>query len=130
MLTDVGSIVNINYWVETVGEDGQPHAVPVWGVWFERALYFGGGPRTSRNLQANPKVVVHLESGDDVVILEGTAKEFANPEPSLFARFADTYAAKYNFRPEEADGYILQLRVVYAWSKFPQDATRWRFHND
>jgi nitroimidazol reductase NimA-like FMN-containing flavoprotein (pyridoxamine 5'-phosphate oxidase superfamily) len=119
-----------NYWVGTVDKDGQPHAVPVWGVWVDGALYFGGGPRTNRNLQANPKVVVHLESGDDVVIVEGVAEEFTDLEPAVFARFADASAAKYNYRPEEAGGYVLRPRVVYAWTKFPQDATRWRFDND
>ena len=64
-----------NYWVCTVRPDGRPHAAPVWGVWAKNALYFETA-RTSqkaRNLAANPAIVVHLESGDEVVIIEGTA---------------------------------------------------------
>ena len=119
-----------NYWVGSVGADGQPHAVPVWGAWVDGALYFGAGPRTGRNLAANPAVVIHLESGDDVVILEGTAEVFTSSDPSFIARYADVFAAKYDWRPDEVGGYVLRLRVAYAWSKFPQDATRWRFHGD
>ena len=46
-----------NYWIGTVGPEGRPHAVPVWGVWVEGTLYFGGGPQTrwSRNLAASSK---------------------------------------------------------------------------
>lgn len=65
-----------NYWVSTTRPDGRPHATPVWGAWVEDTLYFGGGPdtRRSRNLDANPNLVIHLESGDDVVIVEGSTK--------------------------------------------------------
>ncbi len=116
-----------NYWVGTVGANGQPHAVPVWGAWVDGGLYFGGGPRTMRNIAANPAVVIHLESGDDVVILEGVAEEVTNPDPSFVARYADAVEAKYEWRPEEAGGYVLRPRVAYAWSKFPGDATRFHF---
>ena len=119
-----------NYWIVTAGANGRPHAMPVWGGWVDGALYFGAGPRSARNIAANPKVVVHLESGDDVVILEGTAEEVKNADPAFVARFADAYAAKYDWRPEEVGGYVLRPRVAYAWTKFPQDATRWRFDTD
>ena len=85
------------------------------------------GPRSARNLKANPRATVHLESGDDVVIVEGPVKPFADPDGSLFPRLADAMAAKYDYRPEDAEGYILRPRTVYAWSSFPADATRWRF---
>ena len=62
-----------NYWVATVRPDGRPHVTPVWGLWVGEAFYFGAEPgsRKARNLVENPNVVVHLESGDDVVIVEG-----------------------------------------------------------
>jgi pyridoxine/pyridoxamine 5'-phosphate oxidase len=68
-----------NYWVATSSPDGLPHAVPVWGIWHEGAFYFGTDPKSRKavNLAANNAVVVHLESGDDVVILEGRAIEVA-----------------------------------------------------
>ena len=43
----------------------------------EGALYFGTGRRSvkGRNLSRGPELVVHLESADDLVILEGEAEE-------------------------------------------------------
>src|SRR5262245_16381655 len=64
-----------NYWICTVSLDGRPHATPVWGLWVDDRLYFGGSPQTrrNRNLAENPAVCVHLESGSDVIILHGDA---------------------------------------------------------
>ena len=61
----------ITYWVSTTRPDGRPHATPVWAVWLDGSIAFEGGPQTrrARNLAENPAVVVHVESGDDVVIL-------------------------------------------------------------
>lgn len=120
-----------NYWVITTGQ-GQPHAAPVWGVWLDDAIYFSTdrASRKARNLAANPELVVHLESGDDAVILEGAAEEITNLE--LLTRFADAYEAKYQIRPA-TDGsspiYRLRPRVVNAWLEqdFPRSATSWRF---
>ena len=62
-----------NYWVCTIRPDGRPHAKPVWGVWLEDELLFSAHPETitARNLKANPALVAHLESGDQVAIVEG-----------------------------------------------------------
>jgi Pyridoxamine 5'-phosphate oxidase len=70
-----------NYWVATTRPDGRPHATPVSGVWIDGSFYFGTGPgsRKARNLAKNQHLVVHLESGDEVVILEGVAEEVADP---------------------------------------------------
>lgn len=126
-----------NYWVATAGSDGQPHAVPVWGLWVEGTLYFGVGPRSARNLAANPRVAVHLESGDDVVIVEGEVAVLREPAPELSRALDDASAAKYDWRPStESPGpvgegtYVLRPRVAYAWTSFPADATRWRFGGD
>ncbi len=115
-----------NYWLSTTRPDGRPHAVPVWGVWFDETFHFGGGrdTRKARNLMANPEVVVHTESGDDVVILEGVAEEIT--EPSLLARIDDAYEAKYGIR-HGTPVWALRPRVAFAWSTFPKDATRWLF---
>src|SRR3712207_3095759 len=73
--------VERNYWLATVRPDGRPHSVPVWGVWVEESLYFGGGrsTRKARNLATNPNVVAHSESGENVVILEGVVEEVTDP---------------------------------------------------
>lgn len=78
-----------NYGVYTVRPDGRPHAKPVWGVWLEDQLVFSTHPDTitARNLAANPALVVHLESGDQVAIVEGTA--IGLDDRTLLARFGE-----------------------------------------
>ena len=119
-----------NYWVATTQPDGRPHAAPVWGLWLDEAFYFGTAlsSRKARNLEANPGIVVHLESGDDVVILEGIAEKVS--DAALLARLDEAYFAKYKFH---LDGnanpiYSLHPRVAYAWLErdFPGSATRWQ----
>jgi hypothetical protein len=126
-----------NYWIGTTSPAGQPHATPVWGVWLDETLYFDGSPQTrrGRNLAANPGVVVHLESGNDVVILKGEAHQIEKPDRTLTTRLATAYTAKYaalGYEPtpdtwDNGGLYVLQPRVVFAWTSFPKDATRWLF---
>ncbi|MBZ5569583.1 MAG: pyridoxamine 5'-phosphate oxidase family protein [Acidobacteriia bacterium] len=44
-----------NYWVGTTRPDGSPHAMPVWAVWWNGAVYFSTdrGSRKARNMMAN-----------------------------------------------------------------------------
>lgn len=126
-----------NYWVCTVSPDGRPHATPVWGLWIDDRLYFGGSPQTrrNRNLAANPAVSVHLESGSDVVILHGDAHELRAPDRSLdrslVTRLIEVSARKYGYAPKPEDyeklagTYVFRPRWVLAWKQFPKDATRW-----
>lgn len=122
-----------NYWLATTRPDGRPHVMPVWGLWLDGALAFSTarGSRKARNFALHPDAVVHLESGDEVVILEGPVHEVT--DAALLARFADAYEAKYRFRPDPHDAangtYVLRPRVAFAWREqdFPVSATRWRF---
>lgn len=121
-----------NYWVCSAGS-GRPHTMPVWGLWLEDAFYFSTAraSRKGRNLAANPAVSVHLESGDDVVILEGMAEVVE--DPATLQRFVDAYDAKYQFRPDTSDAanavYVLRPRVAFTWleQNFPESAARWQF---
>lgn len=115
-----------NYWLATAGKDGRPHSMPSWGVWVDETFYFGGGgwTRKARNIAANPAVVIHLESGDDVVIFEGTAEEIT--DKALQTRIDDAYEAKYGIR-HGTPVWALRPRVVFAWTKFPDTTTRWVF---
>ncbi len=65
-----------HYWLCTVRADGRPHCVPRWGVFLDGRLYYDGSPETrhARNLLSNPHVSLHLESGEQAVILEGRRK--------------------------------------------------------
>lgn len=123
-----------NYWIATTRTDGGPHAAPVWGVWVGGSLYFGTGRRSvkGRNLARSPELVVHLESADDVVILEGEVEEVRD-RPS-FDAIDVAYRAKYGIGVAEAgeDGavwYVVRPKKAHAWleNDFPNTATRWRF---
>ena len=127
----------LNYWVATIYPDGRPHVSVVWGVWYEDRFYFDGSPETrrGRNVAANPSVTVHLESGTDVVILEGVAEEVRHPDHELTVQLAAEYARKYaahDYAPEPQQWdngglFAVTLDKVLAWSSFPADMTRWRF---
>jgi PPOX class probable F420-dependent enzyme len=122
-----------NYWVVTVRPDGRPHAMPVWAVWLQRALWFSTHPDSvkGRNIARDPRIVVHLESGDDVAIVEGRAEQAAPGE--AVERFVDAYDAKYGIRidvGERAMGiFVLRPWAVAAWRErdYPRSATRWTF---
>src|SRR5215210_965352 len=63
-----------NYWLATTRADGSPHVMPLWGAWLDGVLYFDAHPDSQkvRNLRHQPRGVVHLESGGEVVIFEGS----------------------------------------------------------
>jgi hypothetical protein len=130
----------LTYWFSTTRPDGRPHAMPAWGVWLDDALYFEGSPATrrARNLAENPGLVVHLESGDEVVILEGRSEEMDKPpDRALAERLAAAFTAKYGttrweYRPQpdqwdEGGLWRLRPQTAFGWSEFPRDVTRWRF---
>jgi nitroimidazol reductase NimA-like FMN-containing flavoprotein (pyridoxamine 5'-phosphate oxidase superfamily) len=125
-----------NYWVATVRPNGRPHVVPIWGVWHDDRFYFDGSPETRhiRNLTANSAMSVHLEHGEDVVIIEGTASASAAPDQALAAALVQGFRVKYapTYEPgpdqwDEGGLYVVQPRVVLAWTRFPQDVTRFVF---
>lgn len=115
-----------NYWLATVTPDGRPHPRPVWGVWLDDHLHFGGGrgTRKAHNLEANPHVSIHLEDGWDVVIIEGVAEEVLDED--LQTRLDDVYEEKYGMRHGTPVWRVVPARV-FAWSNFPVDTTCWRF---
>ena len=115
-----------NYWIITAGADGEPSAAPVWGVWADGALYFGTNPRSRKgqNIARDPRVVIHLESGDEVVILHGEV-EVCEIEDSV----ADAYEAKYKYRPPSKSLFRLRPQRALAWleTEYPKTATRFDF---
>jgi hypothetical protein len=122
-----------NYWISSTRPDGRPHAMPVWGLWIDGTLWFSTDPDSykARNLAARPDVVIHLESGDEVCILDGTARQISSTE--LPASFVDAYDAKYGHRLDLSEPsfgfYVLDPAVALTWREedFPTSATRWTF---
>jgi hypothetical protein len=120
-------VASRNYWIVTASEERGPHAMPVWGLWRDGGLVFSSGAssRKARNLLADPRVVVHLESGDEVVVVEGEAERI---EPTL--ELLDEYAAKYQpVDPEIGHWFFVRPRRGFAFRErdYPQSATRFDF---
>jgi len=120
-----------NYWVCTTRADGRPHAMPVWGVWVDDALLFSSDPSSvkGRNLAARPDAVLHLESGDEAVVLEGRVGSI---DADRLDAFVAAYDEKYGHRVDVSDPafglYQLLPERVLAWREkdFPTSATRFR----
>jgi pyridoxine/pyridoxamine 5'-phosphate oxidase len=115
-----------SYWIVTASADGVPHAAPVWGVWVDGAVYFGTNPnsRKGRNIARDPRIVVHLESGDEVVILHGEVALSDVGDAVL-----DAYEGKYDHRPPTTKLFRLAPRRALAWveADYPRTATRFDF---
>lgn len=119
-----------HYWLCTATPQGRAHATPLWGAWVDDRLYFEGSPSTrwGRNLTANPQASVHLESGSDVVIVEGAIEDADAVSEPLAERIGASFAARYDgYRPQGRGFFILVPRTAFAWTRFPADATRWSF---
>ncbi len=121
-----------NYWVATTRSSGRPHSVPVWGVWVDDAFHFATDPKgvTARNLIENPESVVNLESGDEVVILEGRF-ELHDSTPAIQVAFNAKYDMPWG-EDERIPVFTLTVKKALAWTEanFPSNATRWRFPAD
>jgi len=111
-----------NYWVAASG----PVATPVWGLWRDGAFVFstGGRSRKARALARDPHVVVHLESGDEVVIVEGVAERI-EPAAELLA----DYGAKYGVFGSDGLWFAVRPQRALAWQEatFPTSTTRFDF---
>ncbi len=96
------------------------------GVVTGHTLYLYSERRTikARNLAAGPRAVVHLENGEDVVIVRGTAEDLGTPAqvPDVVAALAAKYTGEDDrqYLPDADPGFD----VVYAIR--PQSAMMWR----
>ncbi|MHA2338698.1 MAG: pyridoxamine 5'-phosphate oxidase family protein [Candidatus Hodarchaeales archaeon] len=117
-----------NYWLSTTKPNGDPHAIPIWGSWINDQFFFGGGPDTQnrKNLEKNPHIVIHSESGTKVVILEGVVG-MLNDDKKLVEEIQKDYKRKYNFDHPEPF-YHVKINKVLAWdmNDYAGTPTRWR----
>jgi hypothetical protein len=122
-----------NYWLVTTRADGRPHAIAVWAVWVDGALWLTSSPDTvsAKNLARDPRAIVHLESGATPAVLEGTVERPA-PE-GVPAAVIDAYEAKYGWRMDPADEgmpfHAFRPSVARAWSAddVRGSGVRWTF---
>jgi len=135
-------VPNRNYWVVTVSGAGRPHAMPVWGVWDDTTdrFLFSCSPqsRKSRNLAANPRVVVTVDDTVECVSVEGRARVLEPGDP-VGEAWIDRYMAKYvpiepELTPEFLRANLLvevvperAFGVIERTDEFATRATRWVF---
>lgn len=126
-----------NYWVVLMRSNGRPTARPVWGVWLGDSLFIDSGSMAAK-LSADPRVEVHLESGDEVVIITGEAERVS--DPAALRSMADLINAKYHWdwepdrfpapfriRPKRALGWMSDPTGLDRGELFARTGTRWTF---
>ena len=104
----------------------------MWAVWIDDAVCFDTDRDSAkgRNITHNPEIAIHLESGDDVVIMYGIAEAIA--DGAILNAFVSAYDAKYSSKLDPSDNATALLAFrpakVLAWceSDFPNTATRWQ----
>lgn len=132
-----------NYWLCSVRPptpefpNGRPHVIPRWAVFVDGKIYYDGSPETrhNRNIELNPEVSVHLESGKEAIMLEGTSQPAGKPSPELGKKLSDAYKKKYKdlgYAPEphswdEGGLYVFTPRQCIAWSNFTENPTKFIF---
>jgi general stress protein 26 len=125
-----------DYWLATVWPDGRPHVMPVWGLWFEDALWFSSslGSRKTRNLLASPRCVVTTERAAEPVVAEGIAELVT--DRSVLERVLAAENEKYgtDYGPELLDPAVnacFKIRLAWAFGlagdDFTGSPTRWAF---
>ena len=121
------------YWVVVDAPDGGPHPRPVWGVWWAESLHLSiGSPVNVRRTVPGATATVHLDSGTDVVIVNGVVDD-----PTTDTGLVANYSSKYD-RPYSVEEYgplttILPTEII-AWQSSGwagrggfQRAGRWTF---
>lgn len=118
---------SMHYWFATTSPGGKPHVNAIWGVWVNGALYAGGGPdvRWAKNLDADPRIAVHLEDGKEVVIFEGHAARTSTQENEEVMAVKAAYKEKYDL-DHPAPFWRITPELAFAWTDFGKDATRFR----
>lgn len=103
------------YWLVAAGP--RPHPRPVWGVWISDMLYVSvGSPVLKASIGDGVEVSIHLDSGTDVVIVEGWAEAATAGDVSAAV---ERYRAKYetDYDAEELGPLTgVRPRHVIAWA--------------
>lgn len=126
-----------DYWLCSTRPDGRPHVIPRWAVFMNGFIYYDGSPETrhARNLETNPHIAIHLESGDEAVILEGVSGPAGKPVSALGRKLSKAYCSKYTafgYAPEanqwdEGGLYVFKPRQCIVWTEFTKDPTKFVF---
>lgn len=124
-----------NYWI-TTHSPSFPSSRPVWGIWRSPLLWFSSGSAIARHIERNALVQANLESGDEVVVIEGEARAL---DIAYAREWASNYNQKYHWDMPESNQGVFELTPtrVLAWlcdstgldggAGFSNSATEWRF---
>jgi Pyridoxamine 5'-phosphate oxidase len=127
----------LGYWLVTIRRDGRPHAIPTWGAWVDDRFYCEGSPETvyARNIGRDPRVVLNLESVDEVVVVEGEARLITEIPDELRDRVLPGWTKyvqgkDYKVDPSGWPGALFEIRPLRArgWRRL-EEASRWTWED-
>lgn len=130
-----------NFWLVTVGADGRPHSMPVWGVWHEPTERFAFGcsadAKKARNIAANSAVAFTNDDTTECVSVQGTATLVS--AGSALDDWVSLFVAKYGAESGPDFGEFMRRHPMFEVTptaafgiierpeEFAARATRWRF---
>ncbi|MEV3858938.1 pyridoxamine 5'-phosphate oxidase family protein [Streptomyces sp. NPDC050095] len=119
---------DVDAWVATAAEDGQPYLMPLSFLWRDGVLYLSTRATNplARNLLATGTAHLAIGGTRDVVRVEGVGEALGDDEISQ--EFGDAFAAKTGFDPRAIDQRYLYFRVrpvlIQAWREVNELADR------
>lgn len=114
-----------NFWIATPAPNGMPHSRPMWGFWRNGAFWFSSVNRQTAYLASEGKAVLHTESGDEVVIIDGVVERLFGKENLQV--ISTGYKEKYNHDTNATDDgvYTLEGYGGPGWKLTPTTALGW-----
>jgi hypothetical protein len=102
------------YWI-VARAPAYPHPRPVWGIWTGDELVVSiGSPTLASSIRADPRCTVHLDSGTDVVVLEGVAQPVTEPDDAQVGAYNRKYDWEYSYAEYGPLTKVAPARVL-AW---------------
>jgi Pyridoxamine 5'-phosphate oxidase len=114
-------------WVTTAGAGG-PDAVPVWFWWDGEAVYFStkADSRKARNIERQPRVVLHNGDGADPIIVKGLAERIEAADE--LERVDRAYAEKY-VAPDSGESATIFIEGDLVFRVRPRRVQAWSYAN-
>ncbi|MFE7119763.1 pyridoxamine 5'-phosphate oxidase family protein [Streptomyces sp. NPDC057654] len=120
--------------VATVGQDGRPHAGPLWFAWHEGSLWLYSLTRSKRwaDLRRDPRIAVVVDAGEEygelrgveltgTAVFVGEAPRTGEPHPELDAPERVFAAKNFGMDAMVYDGRHAWLRLT------PDSVVSWDF---
>ena len=106
-------------WLTTVTPDGAPQPIPVWFLWDgdrSMLLYSRPGMRKLRNMEANPRVSLNLDSDgydSDIVVCWGEAHLSDDPPATEVPEYIEKYAGPIEFLGWTPESFAKDFSVPF-----------------